>query len=450
MYLTTLSRTLTIVLLPISFLCQAQIVEDIVIVNNETTKDWIISRELVINKGDSINESIANKLKRSEENLYNTSLFNDVRVIDTVIDNKNVVYVYVTERWYFWPYPILEHADRNLATYIHSEEWERINYGVMVIKHNFRGRREEISFKIRFGFRQQFGLNYYIPMVNKKTQKLGLYFDASLFRQKSFFYDIDNQRYLFHDLEDYGYKENRLIGGIVYRPKHNITHTTLATLNTFYLNDTIANISLPLFGSDNVSNKWYCFDYSFKYSTLNYIYYPTAGQELLLSLSAGTDYNNTWENIMFKYQTHLPIDYYITYSSIYLGEHFFSKIPPVGLRRSIGNNYYFRGYEDNVWKAQSSLGCRQQLSWNFFKKRSFQIQKISSKKFNKPFISVFATIFTDIGYVSKMQPGKTNSLIGSFGGGIDFVSYYDLIFRFEYVLNFDKKHIFNIHLGTAF
>ncbi|MGI6478452.1 MAG: hypothetical protein ACOX0M_03300 [Salinivirgaceae bacterium] len=447
----TISRVITLLLLFLSFFSKAQIIEDVVIDNNEVTENWIITRELLVNKGDTINSNLFEKLKRSEENLYNTSLFNEIRVVDTVINNQNVIYVYVAERWYFWPYPILEHADRNLATFIHSKEWDRINYGIMIMKHNFRGRKEDLGFKCRLGFRQQFGLNYYIPMINKNNQKLGLYFDLSMFRQKSFLYDIDSLRYKFHDFENYGYRESRFIGGLIYRPEHNITHSVLGTFNRFSINDTITQVSLPLYGNKTKTNNWFYVDYNFVYSTLNYIYYPTSGQKLQISLAAGTDFDvNSWKNILTNYQLHIPFDYNLTYSSSYFGETFFDKLPPVGLRKNIGDNYYFRGYEDNIWKAHSVIGSRQQLSWNFFKKRGYQIQYIASNKFNKPFLSVYATMFSDFGYIYKIKPDNNNMILWSLGSGIDFVSYYDVIVRFEFALNMNINCSFNIHLGTTF
>jgi outer membrane protein assembly factor BamA len=439
------------VFLLISNLVQAQIVKEVVIHNNEKTKSWIILRELLIKAGDTIQSDMALKLKRSQENLYNTRLFNEVRVIDTVINNSTVIFVDVQERWYFWPYLILEHADRNLATFIRSEEWDRINYGVMLIKHNFRGRKEDLGFKFRLGFRQQFGLNYFIPMINKNRQRLGLFFDVSLFRQKSFFYNIQDFRYQYYDFGHYGYIEERFKGGLVFRPSHNIQHYIVATTHHFNVNDTLPQINRSLFGKETTTNDWFLFDYVFEHTTLDYIKYPTSGHSFLFSLAVGTDFQeNRWENMQTNYQVHFPLQNRLTYSTAVFGEYFFENPPPVGLRRSIGNNYYFRGYEDDVWHARGSLGNRQQLSWNFLRKRKFHIQNISAKKFNKPFVSLYATAFSDIGVVGGVPPGHRNIFLMSAGTGIDLVSYYDLVFRFESVVNLDKKYWFNIHMGTVF
>src|SRR5262245_13313220 len=55
----------------------AKIIGDIVIVGNKITKDGIITRELTFKKGDTISFSdFEHQKTRSEQNVFNTSLFN--------------------------------------------------------------------------------------------------------------------------------------------------------------------------------------------------------------------------------------------------------------------------------------------------------------------------------------------------------------------------------------
>ena len=56
-------------------------------------------------------------LEKLNQNLLKTSLFNFVNT-DFSIDGKCVkVKISVEERWYYWAYPILENADRNLSSF---------------------------------------------------------------------------------------------------------------------------------------------------------------------------------------------------------------------------------------------------------------------------------------------------------------------------------------------
>ena len=57
------------------------VVKDISLVGNKITKNRIIFRELTFQPGDTIYEyELQARLKRSEENLFNTSLFNSVHL----------------------------------------------------------------------------------------------------------------------------------------------------------------------------------------------------------------------------------------------------------------------------------------------------------------------------------------------------------------------------------
>ena len=323
-----------------------QIIEQIIIRNNHKTKDWVIHRELLFKQGDTLTIQDENILQRSKENLYNTRLFNDIIIHDTVINKQRTILITVEERWYLWPYLILEHADRNLATYIHNEQWNRINYGIMTTKHNFRGRNENLSFKFRMGFRQQLAINYFIPHISKSIDKIGLLFDISLFRQKSTFYTIIDNKYQFAEYDIYAFCENRYKAGLIFRPQYNIKHYLLSTIHTFNLKETTQEINNSLMGTRNPINNWFIFDYVFEYNTLDYILYPTKGSLVIFSLSAATDKNtNYWQNIYFNANINIPTHNRISYSTSFFGEHYFTAAPPVGLRRSICNNYHTKNQQ---------------------------------------------------------------------------------------------------------
>ncbi|HON17796.1 MAG TPA: hypothetical protein PK990_01350 [Salinivirgaceae bacterium] len=432
------------------FIC-GQVIQKIEIRNNHTTQNWIIHRELLFKAGDTIDTTFTYKIKRSKENLYNTRLFNEIDIRDTIIQGEFVVLITVVERWYIWPYPIFEHADRNLATYIHEQEWERINYGLMLTKYNFRGRREIVNFKIRGGFRQQLALNYIVPYISPSQQKLGLLFDVSFFRQKAFPFDIVNNRYAYAESPSYQYFEYRFMAGLQFRPRFDTRHRLIVTTNRLQLSDTTASIRQSLYSSREDHNLWTIISYQFNHSTLDYILYPTEGYAITLEFQSAVDRRrNSWQNIFFTAQNHNFISYRFIYSGLLLIDYFPNNLPPIGLKQNIGVNYYFRGFEDFVYKADAAVLTRQQLSFAWIKRRKYHIEKISTEKFNKPFLSLYQTIFTDIGLLNEIQDEHSHRFLAALGGGIDLVSYYDIIFRFETVYNTRNKLLFNIHLGSVF
>ena len=146
------------------------IVRSIDISGNRITRGPIILRELTFAEGDTVP---ANELPeifaRSEDNLMNTSLFNFVTLSNDTEGNDLKVHIEVTERWYIWPIPIFEHAERNLPSWLRNPEFSKLNYGVQVNWNNFRGRRELIELKLRFGYKEQYAFSILYPGSEKSS-----------------------------------------------------------------------------------------------------------------------------------------------------------------------------------------------------------------------------------------------------------------------------------------
>ncbi|MBQ4010216.1 MAG: hypothetical protein II604_05905 [Bacteroidales bacterium] len=116
-------------------------VADISISGNEKTKPQTILREFRYSVGDSIPDSSLDKeIQNFTDNLRRLMLFNNVEVSCNDADSTGAIAVgvNVTERWYYWVYPILEIADRNLTSYFYYKDFKKINYGVAFDWLNFR------------------------------------------------------------------------------------------------------------------------------------------------------------------------------------------------------------------------------------------------------------------------------------------------------------------------
>lgn len=441
----------TLFIILVGYNLQSQIIDKIVITNNHKTKYWIILRELIVKEGDTLSFDDTVTLNRCKENLYNTHLFNDIIFTDTLIDSKRTIIINVGERWYFWPYPVLEQSDGNFASFLRNENYSHLNYGVILTKHNFRGRKEDLSIKLRLGFRQQIALNYTAPMISENLDYIGYFFEIAQFRQKSFFYNIENRRYVYSTFDKYLFIENKLSTGLIFRPHLNTKHNLLYTLQNFNIKDSTVTSNPEFVGKTNSRTLWHTISYLLEYSSLDYNLYPTNGRALsLLISSALSTKQEHWEKVRISYQQHFPLAATFTYSSSYTTEYYPWAQPYIALYQNIIGSHYFRGYEDEVWQPQAMIGSRQQFMWNFLKKQKFYFEKIPAKKFNKPFLSLYFTTFVDGGTVWTKKPDKNHIFTAAFGCGLDIVSYYDLIFRIEGVINRDKKILYNLNIGTVF
>jgi len=94
------------------------IVSEIKVIGNKTTKEHIILRELPFKVGDTISaDELSEVIERARSNLFITQLFNFV-TIETAYFHDTFLSFYITveERWYWWPLPIFEIQETNFNT----------------------------------------------------------------------------------------------------------------------------------------------------------------------------------------------------------------------------------------------------------------------------------------------------------------------------------------------
>ena len=93
-------------------------VNSIEIEGNKVTKRATVLRELSFQIGDSLTlKEFNEKLKQSELNIGSQWLFNFVDIVPSYNQNEIDVNIEVVERWYVWPYPILEISERNFNVF---------------------------------------------------------------------------------------------------------------------------------------------------------------------------------------------------------------------------------------------------------------------------------------------------------------------------------------------
>ena len=104
------------------------VISEIIISGNVITQEDIIKRELLF-RIDSIylKTELESKIKLSQQNLKNLNLFNFIEIEKKEKNNLTTVYINLIERWYIWPYPILEISERNFNVW--WDNFQSSNYG---------------------------------------------------------------------------------------------------------------------------------------------------------------------------------------------------------------------------------------------------------------------------------------------------------------------------------
>ena len=160
----------------------------IFIIGNKITRDRIILRELSLQQGDIIySADLASVLETDRRKLINTRLFNTVtfRTLELEKDQFDLL-VDIKERWYTFPSPIFDLADRNFNEWWqnYDHDFDRVNYGLRLYQFNMRGRNETLRFVAQFGYLRRFELSYRIPNLDRE-QKHGLAIDLDFSEAKN-------------------------------------------------------------------------------------------------------------------------------------------------------------------------------------------------------------------------------------------------------------------------
>lgn len=418
------------------------VIGEITFSGNKKTKEKILSRELTFKTGDTISkQKFQSQLLEIKQNIENTLLFIKVD-LDTVLTPQNVykITVKVQERWYFWPYPILEHADRNFSSFLQNQDLEKVNYGLFFQQNNFRGRNEILKFKIRLGYKEQFAINYIKPYLNQK-QTLGLEVHSNYFRQKEIAFSTFENKLKYFKSDDYiqTYWENSLT--LKYRHKlYNKFNFTVSNFD-YNLADTIINLNANYLFKNQKSTSNIVFEANYIRENRNSIIYPLTGKffkfQVEQNLGLNTDFAKTTFQINYNAYAKLCKKMYfasgvlLNYSLQNSDDYIFSK--------ALGYENNIRGFEYYVIDGQSFAVVKNNLKIELFKKENKNLPIFNIQQFEKIHYASYLNLFFDFANVYNQFPNTNNymdnTFIYSVGLGLDLVTYYDKILRIEYSYN---------------
>ena len=436
------------------------IISDIQISGNRITHESVIIRELTFNTGDTISLlNIAGVMQRSRDNIMNTSLFNFVTVDYSSKDTYVTVFITVTERWYIWPVPIFEHAERNLGAFIKNPNWDRINYGLALNWANFRGRKETMYFKARLGYKEQFSIIYNKPNFGS-DQNFGFTAMINKFRMHEVNITTINNKpvYLKNEnqylMEDFGSSVT-----LSYRNYLYFQHFISLNYSHITYRDSASHIDFLGKPFQQKSN-FFTLEYILEYDIRDSKYYPLEGEYFRINLKQRglgliADYDENRTSVLLNGTYHKKWSDRLFHNQairIYLSG---DRPDPAFYKAGIGYVAYMRGYELNTVDATSFGVLSNNLKYCVMHEKAFTLPVIPWPQFNKSYLSVYANLFVDAGYSRYKQPDSNfntlrNQLLYSLGVGIDFVTYYDQVLRLETSVNKEGVVGFFIHTEVPF
>ncbi len=437
------------------------IIEDILISGNNVTRERIILRELVFNIGDTIAKiQLLPTFQRSRENLLNISLFNFVRFDATHMPGNRIkVLINVTERWYIWPVPMLEYAERNFSSFIQQREWDKINYGMWLKWNNFRGRRELLAGKIRLGYVQEYALSYLIPNLGKKQQH-GFSFGFNKNQQNEIFLNTVNNRPEEFKPEDRpAMVRLNAFAHYTFRRKLYTTHSLRMEYFNYEISDSVAILNPNYLGGGRTNLGFFMLSYNFDYDVRDSQIYPLEGfavriraERLGLGILEDFPFNNLRLTGVFLF--HQKLAGRLFFSNATKARYSMEKMMPYALGRGLGYNEFLSSYENYVIDGTDYFITKYNLKFQVVRPTTWTVPFVKMEQFNKVHYALYFNIFADAGYVNNIFPDPTNTMVNdwqfSTGIGLDFVTYYDQVLRIDYAINKYGEHGLFFHIETPF
>ena len=419
------------------------IVKEITVEGNRYTRTATILRELSFYKGEGYSlPLLVRKFAQAKKQLMNTTLFQEVVVSLESLEGYDAhVNIEVRERWYIFPIPFIKTVDRSFGEWVKEQnmDWERVNYGIRIKHYNATGRNDKLSLYFMNGYTKQLALEYKGLILDKKQQwssSLGM----AVGKNKQLDYiTTDNKRQFFKSDQTFVHSFFNSYLEFSYRRAIKTKHTFGASYQSFSIPDTILKINPSFSPNKKTTIRYPELYYILTHFNVDYIPYPTKGYSAEISLrkkGLGRDMN-LWEltskasgiwRLGDKYSFNLRLvgSLKLPFKQPYINQQF------LGF-----NDMYLQGYEYYVINGVAggytkAIFSRELLNTNF------HIPSGKIKKLNHIPFRLYAKVYGNAGYVYNPEPGDNllcNRMLYSAGVGLDVVTFYDFIVRFEWSFN---------------
>lgn len=456
--------------LPESFASPYVHISKIEVTGNERTKSKIIIRELDFKMGDSLlttdlsevyafgsgqkrvsrkdSSEVSLRMKYSRENIINTKLFLEVDLyLEEIAGKAYKIRINVKERWYFWAFPILKLDYPNFNDWLQNPDLSYLTMGLFSSHNNLWGLGHQASIKIYGGSSQEIAMGYLVPWIGK-GQKIGLILGGNWRKSTVVEYgSLQNERQLIFDkgsMIDYNF-----LATLKFRPNlYNYAKVRLIASNVS-ISDSLYNLtldeSIASFLPTGLQSVSYATLYmEYLYDSRNNHAYPLKGQYLkgfvekegLGLIGHDVDYFNYGVDMHFYQELN---------SRWYVAEMFKiltssgENIPYFFKQNLTSGDDFIRGFDYFALRGDNMAYFRSNLKYNIIKPSVKVPRKEKNKdsKFRNVPYAFYLNLIADAGYMKDEFYGQynpyNNKLLLSWGFGVDLISYYDLVLRFEYV-----------------
>ncbi|SDY77374.1 POTRA domain-containing protein [Hymenobacter psychrophilus] len=422
-------------------------VGQVLFVGNQVTKEVVLRAELDFVEGDTLSAAtLARRLELNRRRLFNLQLFHQV-LVQAVCREGNLTVLYsFQERWYLFPIPIFSLADRNFASWRERpDRWRRVDYGVHLVRRNFRGRNEQLLGNLQLGFNRKYELFYEAPGYGRR-RRVGFGAGYSYYRSHALDYATtgDRLRNLRQNV-DFPIERQYATVGLRWRR----TVQLLASLDVSYHRERVSDSVLyynPRYFLNGPRREYLEFNLTTTLNRRNTFAYPLSGQygQLQIGYRAFLDGHTPGSlTVRGRYARYVALGGPFYYAVGATGQLRVARALAYPDNRALGYDLLVRGYDAYAVEGRQ-LGLLQQgLSLRLLDLGRVRLNGVPSSRFNNIPLAFYLNTFTDVGYVGQRSVLASNQLpnrlLASAGIGLHLVTYYDWVFTLEYARTREQR-----------
>lgn len=448
------------------------------ITRNKLTRPQILIRELDFKVGDSLatfqksngpdfsnrnfypgdSSELRMRMNYSRENLINTKLFLIVDLsLKRIAGNQYTLLIDVTERHFWWLFPIPKLNAPNFNEWIRDIDWSYLSMGLFFSHNNLFGLNHQTSIIALAGKTWAIAVGYKIPWVGK-GKKIALTMTAGYTNMYYVEYaSVENRRQFIYAPNSsqvailgakltlrpglYNYGTVKLTGEYI-----NISDSIFKLAPRYLSGDKKSNISLTLYADYYYDNR-NCKDYPLKGNMLK-VFINKVGLGIV-----SKDVDMFYYRIDFHFYQTIGKKWYV--AEMFKAENASGQNAPYyyQLNMTAGKDFV-RGFDLYTLKGDQMYYTRNNIKFELIKPSVKKVKKGQEKnKFKALQYAFYLNAFADAGYVvnrfTENNP-YNNRLLLSYGLGLDFVSYYDLVIRLNMRLPRSAQMVSSLVLGCRF
>lgn len=443
-------------------------IHSITIKGNRRTKMYIIQRELHFKTGDSLTAGTLEKeLEQGRRQVYNTTLFDLVKIDAVVLDNNELdIAVQLREKWYLYPAPQIQMADRNFNEWwnTYKRSFDRINYGIKFTQYNLSGRRDVLRVVLINGYSRNVSVGYSNPYSNKKLTD-GFAFSTGYTQNRETSYRVDSFNKLkFYPTRPAGQKWEPgafvrnswyVSGGYSIRRGLFRRHYLFASYSFIKVDDSVVIKNPNYFNKSGNSAGFAELGYSYQYTDLDNVTNPLKGIAGFISIAKrGLEWKGgvnmlTMEGSISRFWD-MGKGWYV--NSQLWGRIRLPFEQPYINQRGLGyGENYLRGTEYYVIDGVATTMLKTTLRKKVL---AFNIPfRYFPRLTNRIPFTIYAKTFYDMGYAYNKKQYYSylnNRFLYSGGFGIDIVTLYDFTLKLEYSFNQRSESGLFLHTQNGF